>query len=159
LTDGIPVALSAQPVDLRPLVTKIVDEVRVAHPTSTIEMRVAGDCFAQLDVDRFEQVISNVVGNAVAHGDTTKPIRIALTTTPGGVSLTVHNDGTPIDPDFLPMLFNPFARGEKPRGQSEGLGLGLYISERIIDAHGGRLSVQSSLDAGTVFEVILPRRL
>lgn len=85
-TDGIPVALSAQPVDLRGLVTKIVDEVRVAHPTSTIDIRVEGDCSARIDVDRFERVVSNLVGNAVAHGDTTKPIRIARTARPAGVS-------------------------------------------------------------------------
>ena len=157
LTDGIPVELSAQSVDLHPLVTKIVDEVKVAHPTSMIELQVDGDCSTRVDVDRFEQVVSNLVGNAVAHGDTTKPIRIALTTSPGGVSLAVHNHGTPIEPEFVPMLFNPFARGDRPRGQSEGLGLGLYISDRIVEAHGGKLSVQSSWDAGTLFEVILPR--
>ena len=62
LMDGIPVALSAQPIDLQPLVTKIVDEVRVAHPASTIEVRVEGECSARIDVDRFEQVVSNLVG-------------------------------------------------------------------------------------------------
>ena len=55
------------------------------------------------------------------------------------------------------MLFNPFARGEKLRGPSTGLGLGLYISERIVHAHRGQLSVQSSQAAGTRVEVILPK--
>ena len=72
--------------------------------------------------------------------------------------MTVQNQGPPIDPDFLPLLFNPFARGQKPLLSSAGLGLGLYISERIVDAHHGILSVQSSDEAGTAFTVTLPRR-
>jgi transglutaminase-like putative cysteine protease len=60
--------------------------------------------------------------------------------------------------DFLPLLFNPFAREQTYRHASAGLGLGLYISERIVAAHGGTLSVPSSEAAGTQFEVRLPRR-
>jgi hypothetical protein len=58
----------------------------------------------------------------------------------------------------LPLLFNPFARSEKPTSSACGLGLGLYNSERIIDAHGGKLSVQSSADEGTTVKVALPLR-
>jgi signal transduction histidine kinase len=71
--------------------------------------------------------------------------------------VTVHNYGRPIDPAFLPLLFNPFARGERARGSSAGLGLGLYISERIVVAHRGRLTVQSDQETGTQFHVVLPR--
>jgi PAS domain S-box-containing protein len=158
LAGGIPVELSSEDVDLAPLVAKIVDEVRAAHPASTIDVRVEGDCSARIDSDRVEQVVSNLLGNAVTHGDTSKPIQVVLAGRPVAVSLMVQNHGTPIDPAFLPMLLNPFARAEKPRGRSTGLGLGLYISERIIDAHRGQLSVQSTQEAGTKFEVILPKR-
>lgn len=156
LAGGIPLALSAEAVDLEPLVSKIADEVRAAYRSTTIEVQVDGDCSARVDADRFEQVVSNLLGNAVTHGDVTKPIYVVLTAEPAVVRMTVENQGPPIDPALLPTIFNPFARGGKPRGASAGLGLGLYISERIIDAHRGTASVQSS-EAGTRFEVILPR--
>jgi len=158
LTSGIPLALSERPLALDPIVGKIVDEVLTANPGATIDVRVEGDCSALLDTDRFEQVVSNLLGNAVVHGDRARPIRVLLRAHANEVSMTVENQGAPIDPALLPLLFNPFARGHKPRGASEGLGLGLYISERIVDAHGGRLTVQSTEASGTQFEVTLPRR-
>ena len=158
LTAGIPVTVSAAEVALGPIVTKIVDEVRAAHPGATFEVRLGDDASAPVDADRFEQVVSNLLGNAVTHGDKTKPIRVTMSATPNEVHLTVQNQGEPIEPAFLPLLFNPFARAEKPGGRSAGLGLGLYISERIIVGHGGALSVTSTAEAGTSFEVKLPRR-
>jgi signal transduction histidine kinase len=158
LTAGIPIALSAEEIDLAASVVKIVDEIRGASPGSLIEIRVDGDCSARIDSDRFEQVLSNLLGNAVTHGDPTRPIRVTLRAGPAAIVLTVQNQGPPIDPEFLPLLFNPFARGGKPLGRSAGLGLGLYISERIVDAHHGTLSAQSSSEAGTTFTVTVPKR-
>lgn len=158
LASGIPIELSSEEIDLAPLVTKIADEVRAAHPQSTIELRTQANCTARVDADRLEQVISNLLENAVTHGEKARPIRVNLTSHPNTVSVTVHNYGRPIDAAFLPLLFNPFARGERGRGSSAGLGLGLYISERIIAAHRGSLSVRSTQDTGTQFDVVLPRR-
>jgi PAS domain S-box-containing protein len=157
LAGGIPLALSPGEVDLAPIVGKIVDEIRAAHPKSIIQLSVQGPCFARIDADRFEQVVSNLVENAVAHGDETKPIQVRLDGRKAAVSMAVQNQGTPIEPAFMPLLFNPFARGAQPRGRSAGLGLGLYISERVVDAHHGKLTVQSSQETGTRFEATLPR--
>ena len=157
LADGIPVTLSPEAVDLAPLVIKIVDEVRIARPAATIKVRVEGSCAARIDPDRFEQVVSNLVGNAVAHGDMTQPVNVVLTSSPDQVIMTVQNGGPPIAPELIPLLFNPFARDENLRGSSAGLGLGLYISERIVYAHHGSLSVQSSQELGTSVEVVLPK--
>ncbi len=157
LTEGIPVILSERPLNVAPLVTKIVEEIRLAHPQTRIEIHAQGDCSARFDADRLEQVLSNLLENAVTHGDRDRPIRVLMTAQPSTVSLTVQNHGPPIDPDFLPLLFSPFARGGRAGGSAAGLGLGLYIAERIIDAHGGKLLVESSLEAGTRFEVTLPR--
>jgi PAS domain S-box-containing protein len=156
LSSGIPITLTAEEIDLAPTVAKIVDEVRAAHPQSSIEVRVEGRCVARVDADRFEQVVSNLLANAVTHGDRTKPIRVTLASQAAHVRMTVENDGVPIDPEFLPTIFNPFSRGEAARNSSEGLGLGLFISERIIHAHRGRLSVRSNAATGTAFEAILP---
>jgi PAS domain S-box-containing protein len=155
LAGGIPVELTPAPVDLGPLVTKIVDEVRGAQPQVAIEVVVQGDCAARIDPDRFEQVISNLVGNAVTHGDG-RGVLVSLASRSDEVVFAVHNGGRPIAPEMVPLLFSPFSRVEKAAGRSAGLGLGLYISERIVDAHGGHLAVESD-GSGTQFEVRLPR--
>jgi signal transduction histidine kinase len=106
------------------------------------------------DRDRLAQVVSNLLGNALEHGDATRAVTVALV---GGddVALTVHNEGPAIAPEIMPVLFEPFrvTRGERSRG----LGLGLYITEQIVLAHGGRVDVSSSVEGGTTFVVHLPR--
>lgn len=136
---------------------KIADEIRAVHPTVNIVVRASEGCAARIDPDRVEQVVSNLLANAVAHGDASQPIEVALTVRPEAVSLTILNQGTPVEPAFLREMFNPFARSAKTQGQTTGLGLGLYIAERITDAHRGKLSVESSAGSGTRFELTLPR--
>ena len=150
--------LSGEELPLAPVVTKIVEEARGASPHAEIAVETHGDPRARIDSDRFEQVVSNLIGNALTHGDQARPIRVTLASLPEGARLSVHNYGKPIEPEFLPLIFNPFARAEKPQGRSAGLGLGLYVSERIIAGHHGKLTVTSSDDGGTLFEVLLPRR-
>jgi signal transduction histidine kinase len=157
LAGGIPVELSTRPVALAPLVGKIVDEIRGGYAGLHVEMNIDPECSARVDEDRFEQVVSNLLGNAATHGEPGRPIDVTLASGDGWVSVAIHNDGKPIAPEFLPLLWNPFARNDKPHGRSAGLGLGLYICERIIDAHRGQLSVQSSAEAGTRFEIRLPK--
>jgi PAS domain S-box-containing protein len=159
LAGGIPVTLSAEELDLAPLLSRWVEGARAAHPARVIELHVDGSGAARMDADRIEQVVSNILGNAVTHGAADKPIRVALVEREASVSMTVHNSGAPIDPSFLPLLFNPFARSTKLTGRSDGLGLGLFISERIVAAHGGRIMVDSSSESGTRFEVILPKQV
>lgn len=156
LATGIAIQRGPQQ-DLVAPVSRIVDEVRAANPDRNIELNAPGPVSARVDTDRFEQVIANVLGNAVAHGDRAQPVRIALGTRGGDAVISVHNHGTPIDPEFLPLLFDPFRRGGQPQGRSEGLGLGLYISQCIVAAHGGAIAVESSAASGTRFEITLPR--
>lgn len=154
---GAGIVVTREEQDLHPLVARIVDETRAAHPARTIELRAEEACTAFVDGDRLEQVVSNLLVNAVKHGDPDEPIEVTLAARDGVVSLSVQNQGTPIDPAFMPLLFNPFQR-ERPQRRSDGLGLGLYISERIVDAHGGKIQVESTEKTGTRFEVILPRQ-
>jgi signal transduction histidine kinase len=168
LSSGIPVDRQPEQ-DIVALVTSIVDEIRLAHPTRLIELHTSGRCVASIDRDRIEQVVSNLVGNAIAHGDPEKPVLVEVSeqrpaSSGGGVRKTidavcigVHNHGPPIDASFVPLLFDPFRRARKAAGPSDGLGLGLYISHRIVRAHEGTITVESSADAGTRFQVTLPR--
>jgi signal transduction histidine kinase len=153
---GVPVVPGPER-DLRPLVARIVDEVRASSGNSQIEHRDDGPVLARFDVDRLEQVVSNLLGNAVAHGDPNRPIRIWVEGDDTVARLCVHNHGTPIPPEFLGLLFDPFKRARGKRDASGGLGLGLYIAERIMSAHGGSIEVSSTLEEGTQFNATLPR--
>jgi two-component system sensor histidine kinase/response regulator len=148
----IPIAPAA--IDLAKIARQVVAELGAAVALQ-VEIEVLGDPAGVWDSDRMMQVISNLVGNAVEHGERSTPILISIDgSTLGHVGLAVHNDGA-IPRDMLPVLFSPF----KPRGrQSRGLGLGLYIVDQIILAHGGRVSVRASEDGKTCFDVRLPRR-
>lgn len=156
LAGGIPVSRAPR-VDLVALMTKIVEEIRAAHPTRAIELRVDNPCLADVDADRIEQVISNLLGNAVTHGDAAQPVAVSVALRGGVASLAVHNSGKPIEPAVLAALFDPFTRfNPSARKSSDGLGLGLYIAERIVSAHGGKIAVDSSASEGTRFEAIIP---
>ena len=83
LTAGIPVRLTAEPIDLEAPVARIVEEVRAAHPHIAVHIASDGECRVRIDPDRFEQVVSNLLGNAVTHGDTAKPIESRCVPTMG----------------------------------------------------------------------------
>jgi signal transduction histidine kinase len=153
---GISVSRTA-PRDLQPLVVKIVDEVRHEHPRLQIELRANACCVASVDADRFEQVVAHLLSNAATHGDAARPIQVALERSGWNVSFSVHNYGRPIAPEALPLLFEPLRRPRpKHESRAAGLGLGLYICERVVRAHGGVLRVESSEQGGTLFEATLP---
>jgi signal transduction histidine kinase len=156
LAGGIPVQ-QGTPRNVAPLVVKIVEEARLATPDRSIEIDAEESCVAAVDDDRFEQVVANLVGNAVTHGDPLRPVSVRVSSDGASVTVSVHNFGAPIDRAFLPLLFDPFKRGEKPQQRSAGLGLGLYISERIVRAHGGTIQVESTPETGTRFEASFPR--
>jgi signal transduction histidine kinase len=113
-----------------------------------------GDARGQWDSGRIAQLVSNLVANALTHGDSSAPVRLSIE---GGseVRLKVHNRGPVIMAEQIPVLFEPFRRGHDSRPR--GLGLGLHIAKQIAVAHGGSISVQSSVDTGTTFCVDLPR--
>jgi signal transduction histidine kinase len=102
------------------------------------------------------QVLTNLLENAVAHGDLKRGIRVRVVDRDETACISVHNYGVPIDSEGQALLFEPFKRGGRPQGRSSGLGLGLYISQHVVRAHGGNVAVESSEIAGTRFEIRLP---
>jgi signal transduction histidine kinase len=154
---GIPV--HPGPGDLHALAAQVVEEVRSAHPERRIELQVSGAGQGVLDPDRMAQVVANLVGNAVQHSPEESAVRVVSRGEGEGLVLEVHNGGTPIPAKTLPGLFEPFRRGLGAQAGTGGsLGLGLFISRRIVEAHGGRIAVKSSAEEGTTFSVWLPRQ-
>jgi PAS domain S-box-containing protein len=149
--------LDLQEMDLRRTLNKIVDELRTAYPARSIEL-TAPPVSISGDPDRMEQVFSNLIGNAILHGDPATPVVIRAEVAEASVSIAVHNQGEPIPADIQPRIFDPFRRGERESRTSKttGLGLGLYISWEIVRGHGGSIEIDSSADRGTTFRVNLP---
>ncbi|HXG57032.1 MAG TPA: PAS domain S-box protein [Vicinamibacterales bacterium] len=154
---GIP--LIAVPADLVAICRETAQELAQAHPDRTFELDVSGSEEGEWDVDRMEQVFSNLLGNAVTYGAADQAIRVTLGGDAAVVVGEVVSFGAPIPPGDLPHIFEPFRRGNAVRPASvDGLGLGLFITRQIIQAHGGTIRVSSSGEAGTSFVFEMPRR-
>ena len=157
LGSGIP--LKPRPMDLHEVTRHVVDEVRQAHPTREVHLETSGEGQGEWDPDRISQVLTNLVGNALAYSPANTPVRVTTSSEPGFALLQVHNHGTPISPELLPQLFEPLTRGAPTEGQqSRSIGLGLYIVREILRGHSGSVEVSSSVETGTTFSVRLPQR-
>jgi len=106
---------------------------------------------------RLQQVLSNLLGNAVSHGAPDSPIDVAAWTRDGWFVLSVKNQGEPISPGNLQKIFQPYWRPAESRGHG-GLGLGLHICSLIVKSHGGTLQVTSTAEHGTSFVARIPVR-
>jgi signal transduction histidine kinase len=130
---------------LQPVLDQVIAELRTAWPDR--EITAEFDIAAPINCDRARvaQLCSNLVANAVKHGSTDAPVQVQAIIAEGVLKLSVANTGEPIPPFALNRLFQPFTRGPGS-GNPQGLGLGLYIASEIARAHGGMLTVSSSID-------------
>ena len=123
-------------------------------------METGGDLSGARDVDRLTQALTNLVGNAVQHGAPGKPIGVSAHGLDDEVTLSVHNEGPPIPAEQQARIFQEGQRvGARPAAADRRhQGLGLYIVERIVAAHGGTVSLRSTSAEGTTFTMRLPRK-
>lgn len=158
LGPSLPVRLGE--VDLVGVCSRIVDETRAVHLKADIVYEAIESSFGRFDEARMEQVFSNLISNAVHHGDASLPVTVTLFVRNTEVVFSVHNWGQPIPEDVLPFIFNPLGRFSQHAmsdpGPVAGMGLGLYIASQIVIAHSGTIEVTSSKTQGTAFEVRLP---
>ncbi len=152
LAGGIPV--EPVPLSLEPVLEQAVEEQRLAHPERTVVRVTEGELKGHWDEARLAQLLDNLLCNALRHSPPGTPVELRAKGEPGGVTLAVHNEGSPLGLTEREAVFEPFHRGRKPGG--DGLGLGLYIARQIAQAHGGRIHVESA-ERGTCFKVWLPR--
>jgi sigma-B regulation protein RsbU (phosphoserine phosphatase) len=140
LGSGLPLTSSAKP--LEPVLEQVVAEIRASYPDHRIETQFDLNQIIEVDHARLAQMFSNLLANAVTHGAEGKPVRATATVVDGQLELSVANAGKLISPEAMKRLFQPFYRGDAS-SPVQGLGLGLYISSQIAEAHGGRLHVSS----------------
>ncbi|HEY8379244.1 MAG TPA: CHASE domain-containing protein [Nannocystis sp.] len=150
------IGLMCGPADLGPLVRDVIDELARSVPEAHVELMTCGDLRGEWDADRLAQAFSNLIENAVRHREKS-PVHVTIDgSDPERVIARIENAGV-IAPRMLPMVFEPFRGAPRPHGSAAGLGLGLYITRAIIDAHGGSVTVASGDEIGTTFTVSLPR--
>jgi signal transduction histidine kinase len=149
--------ISLADVELREVGATVVEELRSAQPHRAIELVARGDTSGQWDRSRLAQVASNLLGNALTHGDPLAVVRLSIEDRGDAVELAVHNRGPVISEELRATLFQPFRRGTPERRGVRGLGLGLFIARQVVVAHGGTIDVRSSADEGTTFTARLPR--
>jgi two-component system sensor histidine kinase/response regulator len=155
LAGGLGFVRSARPLDVAELVGRAADELRAANPARKVTVEVSGDCRTAGDSTRLLQLFSNLLSNALNHGTPNTPVSVAIDGAEGEIAVVIRNQGA-IPADLLPRIFDPF-RGARASSGSQGLGLGLFISQQIVAAHRGAITVESCPERGTTFRVRLPR--
>jgi signal transduction histidine kinase len=124
---------------------QVIAEVKTVWPDRAIRCDLDLNQLVVCDGSRIAQLFSNLLANALTHGDPGRPVGVYIHSGSQGFELAVTNHGEPITADVIERLFQPFTRASVRPGQ-QGLGLGLYIASEIARAHGGTLQVTSSAE-------------
>ena len=122
---------------------QVIDEMRGLHPARVIAASIPELLCLDCDPERLAQLLSNLLANALVHGNAGSPVQVDARHEDGKFVLSVSNEGQELPPEVIAQLFKPYWRATSRPG-SEGLGLGLYIVDQIARAHGGKIDVTSS---------------
>jgi|KBSMisStandDraft_5_1062788.scaffolds.fasta_scaffold36324_2 signal transduction histidine kinase len=145
--------------DMGVLCRQALDEFARIDGERKVRLSSEGDLHGNWDAVRIREAIRGLIANAARFASRGSAVTIVVDgQTDDEVKVTVHGDGMPIDLDTLRTIFDPVARVESDNATYAGLGLGLFIVRKVVDAHGGQVSVDASEDHGTTFTVVLPRR-
>jgi signal transduction histidine kinase len=147
-------------VDLAELVAEVASRLQMTTSLHTIEVDPDGAVGNPVPADRdhLEQVLDNLMSNAIKFSPEGGTIRVFLRNTPEDVTLSVQDPGMGIPPSQLDAIFGLFYQAEDPVSRrAGGLGLGLYISKEIVTRHGGRIWAESAPNKGSTFSISLPR--
>lgn len=155
LGNGIPLNWTAS-ANLHLVLSQVVNELRTAYPRRVLLEQLPELSVFECDPDRIAQLLANLITNALHHGASTGPVIVNAEVVDGHFQLSVHNRGTPIPAERLEQLFHAYSQEDDT--SRNGLGLGLFIVEQVAKAHGGRMQVNSSADAGTTFTFSMPVR-
>ena len=161
--DSGKLVIDRQPTDLAALVEHVVATSRALSGGRTIRLKVhaASSLACEVDALRIEQVLMNLIDNAVKYSPETSPIEVALREVgPDGMELCVRDYGPGIEPSKRARIFERFFQAHDTASSSRtGLGLGLYLCRTIVELHGGTISAEFPADGGTRFVLQLPKML
>jgi two-component system sensor histidine kinase BaeS len=161
LAEAGQLALDKQPIDLGDVVARVAEKYRsrAEEHGATLSVEIAPS-LSQVsgDAARIEQVLVNLIENALHYGVTSGGrVTLGARDVPGGVEAWVKDTGPGIPPEDLPHVFERFWRSEKSRNrQTGGSGIGLALVKRLVESHGGHVTVESTPRQGTIFRVVLP---
>ena len=157
---GKSLPIEPAPMDLADTAREAIAQACAAHPQCDPTLSVEGDTQGVWDGRKLNQMLQNLIGNALQHGSSNNAVKLTLRGEADSVRLTVHNDGAPIPPGALPTIFDPLVRSanEALNGPTTSLGLGLFIVKEVVKAHQGTIDVSSNEADGTMFTVVLPRK-
>jgi sigma-B regulation protein RsbU (phosphoserine phosphatase) len=156
LGGGIPI--DPKRFDMHDVCRQVIDETETLHPDRPLRVDIRGDLTGVWDSDRIYQLLANLIGNAVQHGEPRSSIDLRIDGGETEVVIEVANRGEPIPAAMLPVVFEAFRQGRMDHPtRTQGLGLGLFITQQVVRSHGGSIAVTSSKSDGTIFRVRLPR--
>lgn len=149
--------LDLTPTVLPDAVAALVDGLRLTVGNHALDLAVEGSPPpVMVDPTRFDQIVSNLVENAAKYSPDGTPIRIVIRPERQGVTLRVIDCGCGIAADAIPKLFERYFQTDEAQKQKSGLGLGLFITKGLVEAHGGTITVESKVNRGSTFSVWLP---
>ena len=156
---GLGINIAPTSIDLATLFGEELDQLRAIHPERRLALKVAGECRGVWDGQRLQQMLGNLVLNAIRYAAPDTPVRVDVIGEENDIRIVVANNGDVIAPSEIEQIFEPLKRGtETEEGYEEEnhLGLGLYIVREVVKAHGGEIDVCSK-QGETAFSVRLPR--
>ncbi|MGJ7919041.1 sensor histidine kinase [Neobacillus sp. LXY-4] len=155
--------LHKQSVNVRQLVGRICSHLQWLADEKEITLRydrIPNDFVLQIDADRMTQVLVNLIGNALRHTPNKGQVEVSGQENRDSFLLEISDFGQGIPGDALPFIFERFYKRDPSRTRNEGeggTGLGLSIAKGFVEAHGGTINVESEVNKGTVFTIILPK--
>jgi signal transduction histidine kinase len=149
------IQVTPEPVRLRPRIEELVRREAGAR-AEAVTLAVPADLEAVVDPTALERLLSNLVANALRHGE--PPITVTAAHRDTHLRLAVEDRGEGVPPEFVSRLFDRFTRSPEARGRADGSGLGLAIARTYARAHGGDIVYESVTPHGARFEVVLPLR-
>jgi signal transduction histidine kinase len=159
---GVTLPIERKPMEMTVACRDAIDEASAGHPDCDPVFTTSGDTQGDWDRARIDQMLQNLIGNALQHGAATHKISVSLVGGENHVSLSVHNDGEPIAEEAIGSIFDPLVRTLNEEAgtnnPSTSLGLGLFIVKEVVNAHGGSITVTSNFGDGTTFTVVLPKK-
>jgi two-component system, OmpR family, sensor histidine kinase MtrB len=155
--DAGELSVDLAPCDLATLAQEVVALYRAREPDRVVQLSLESDeLWLSCDRARIAQVLGNLLSNALKYSSAERPVQVRAARGSAEAWLEVADQGMGIPPEERERIFEPFARAEGARRVASGVGIGLAIARRLVEAHGGRLELDSQMGVGTRFTVRLP---